>query len=141
MKKLLAVVIALMLCVATLSLVACGNDIAGTYKFQSCSLSFQGQEVNIEVGKELDTVAQGFVKMMGIEEVTADFMIIEVKSDKTFTMTSALDEEEVSGTWKADGDKYTFTVDGEDMSAEIDGNKLVFIENIAGQGVSFTLVK
>lgn len=51
----------------------------------------------------------------------------EIKSDGKLVAVASFmgDSTEVEGTWKADGDKYVLTIDGEGQTAKIDGNSLV----------------
>ncbi len=96
-------------------LVACGGDPVGTYKFDSMSGKMEGLEINVKVGD----------KLMGVVELTEDYMVLEIKEDNTFTMT-AMGEKGESGTWKQDGGKVVLTIDGEDMTADLSGSSITF---------------
>ncbi len=75
----------------------------------------EGLEINVKVGD----------KLMGVVELTEDYMVLEIKEDNTFTMT-AMGEKGESGTWKQDGGKVVLTVDGEDMTVDLSGSSITF---------------
>ena len=116
MKKrmVLAVVSLISALILGVMLAACSTSVVGTYKFVSTVTTVNG-EVTEEV-KVGDT--------QGGLTVTADFMVIELKEDNTFTMTQVGYEQ--TGTWEQDGNKITLTITGISEKGEltVSGNTL-----------------
>lgn len=117
MKKKLVALLAIITVAACLMLSACSLGTAGTYKFKS--VSYEG--ITIEAGGD-------FLGMT----LNADSIVLELKKDKTFVMTSFGNESK--GTWEKKGkeitlteDDYTvtMTVDGKTLTSEEDGSKFV----------------
>ena len=112
MKKVLCSALAVIM---LLCMTACGNNIAGRYNFHS--MNMEGMEVTAESLKALGSEVE---------------MYIELEKDGTGTMAS---EGEVIAMGWADGeiwpaedpeDKVAFTVDGDTLTLEQDGMKMVF---------------
>lgn len=130
MKKVLVTVVAI---VMVFSLVACGGgdksaSLAGTYKMTSMEAA--GMTVDVA------TLAEA----AGMD---ADLFTLELKDDGSFTMNAFTGEatENMDGTWKADGNTVTLTMDGEDMTAAVDGNKLTIEETQDGQTMKMVFEK
>ncbi len=113
-KVWLAAVVALILGVCCLA--ACGSGVEGTYKFYS--MTVEGQ--TLKAGESY----------MGIINLSEDFFVLELKSDGTCTMKTAMTTDTAEGTWKQDGeDKNKIVVtpsEGESVTFEINGNELSF---------------
>ena len=95
-------IITTILMIATLMIlcVGCGKgkDVSGTNKLKSLA----GMSV-ADLQKQYDD--------MGIDIKVEDMMVIELKSDDTFTMKS--DSDSQSGTYKLDGEKISLTINGD----------------------------
>ncbi len=130
MKKLMATISAViataLMCVL---IAACSSgSFTGTYKFSSMSMSGNGMNMNLKVGEEY----------MGVS-LTEDYVILEVKEDNTFTMTTAGQEQ--SGTWKEEDGKYVLTMDGEDQTATLKGKELTLESSEGGMNAKIILKK
>jgi len=130
MKKLMAtisaVVVTALMCVL---IAACSNgSFVGTYKFSSMSMSGNGVSMNLKVGEEY----------MGMS-LSEDYVVLEVKEDNTFKMTTAGQEQ--NGTWKEEDGKYVLTMDGEDQTATLKGNELTLENNEGGMNAKIILKK
>lgn len=132
MKKLImqlgAAVAALIMCVMIAS---CGKEeITGTWKFYSESMSFEGISVELKVGLDYNGI-----------KITEDFMTLEVREDNTFTLTTQ--EETVSGTWKKEsGKQYSLTgSDGIPQIVNVDGNVLTMEASEDGLAVKVVFDK
>ena len=80
---------------------------------------------------------------MGMITLTEEFMVIDVKEDGTFTMTtSAMGENtSVSGTWEVvDGD-LNLTAQGDTIAAKKDGKLLVLSEDDSGMSAEIAFKK
>ena len=145
MRKLtpLFATLAAILCLC-FSAVACNKQnaskIAGTYKLSSMTMTMGGATVTLEAGKDF----------MGTQ-ISEDTIVLVLKEDKTYEMTSALESDEdatVTGTWDFDGNSATSIIlsDPEETSSEessttmtatIDGDKLTMTESTTiGEGDS-----
>ena len=117
MKKLLLCAISCILAACCALFVACDNtnSIAGTYKFESMTMTMSGETVTIAAGEEYAGMT-----------VTEDFYIIEIKDDNTFvmTMTMGTESESYTGTWSKNENTLSLTAEGETIEATIDGNKI-----------------
>lgn len=116
MKKKVAGLVAV-LCLCVMALAACSSG-TGTYKFSSMTIPAEltgGEAVTVNVGEEFEGMS-----------LSADSIVLELKKDDKFTMSSPLmgSDEAESGTWKKDGKKITLTVDGESITATLDGKTL-----------------
>ncbi|MDE6274202.1 MAG: hypothetical protein K2L87_04050 [Clostridiales bacterium] len=113
--------------IGILCLVACGGDPVGTYKFDSMSGKMEGVSIDVKVGD----------KLMGMIELTEDYMVIEIKEDNTYTMKMA-GQNAGSGTWEQSGSKIILKATGDaDVEATLSGSELTF-EN---EGLQVTLKK
>ncbi len=136
MKKLLTLVLAFTLAVCCLGLVACkdGNSsVAGTYKLYSQTVVADGQTVASFVIGDAVATAAGF---------TADSMIFDIKADGTVDMTNAMypgSTIEESGTWTADGNQISITIDNVTQTVTVSGNAITFVETFDDGGVSTTM--
>ncbi len=113
LRKLLALI--LVMALACLSLVACGGSkdpIVGTWK--AVSIEANGQTMELEK----------FAEMVG-QEFEAS---IEVKSDGT-AILSVTGEEDQTANWKADGDSYVFTGDGEESKITLEDDVMKITVN------------
>ena len=118
MKKLRSIVVmSLLAVVMVVCLAGCGKSIEGNWKFVSAEA--QGMTIDATMMKE----ALGLDMDLGFE----------FKKDGTFTGNFM--GETMSGTWKANGDKYIASADGDDIECSIvdgklhmeaDGSKLIF---------------
>lgn len=144
MRKLTALfaTLAAILCLC-FSAVACNKQdaskIAGTYKLSSMTMTMGGATVTLEAGKDF----------MGTQ-ISEDTIVLVLKADKTYEMTSSLEsaEEATVGTWEFDGKTATSIIlsDPEETSSEessttmtatIDGKKLTMTESTTiGEGES-----
>lgn len=124
---------AVILCVGMMMLlVACGgggsDPAVGAYEFES--MNFAGMEIT------KDSAAA-----MGLDVSTA--FAFELKEDGTFTMKMEMEtleeSEPAEGTWKKDGDTYTLTVDGEDVSGKFDSSAKVFTLSMEESGQEISL--
>ena len=118
MKKTLVVLLALVSVFCTLCLTACGSDadVAGTYKFQSMTMTYNGQTQTVNVGEEYGGVI-----------LDENFNVLELKEDGTAKSSTTLDGDlvdESTGTWVKDGNNIVVTIDGESITAKIDGDTL-----------------
>lgn len=128
MKKVkvwLAALVALVVGVCCLA--ACGSGVEGTYKFYS--MTVEGQ--TLHAGESY----------MGVIQLSEDFVVLELKKDGTCTMKTAMAPQEAgSATWKVDendknkiivtaededGESVTFTKNGNELSFEMEGSKVV----------------
>lgn len=134
MKKILSVCLSLCLVLSlSLMLTACGNKYVGTWKFYSLKTQTNGMSVELTVGETY----------MGMITLTEEFMVIDVKEDGTFAMsTSAMGENtSVSGTWEVvDGD-LNLTAEGETIVAKKDGKLLVLSEDDSGMSAEIAFKK
>ncbi len=130
MKKLVAtisaVVTTVLMCVL---LAACSGSIVGTYKFSSMSMTAPGMEINVKAGEEY----------MGTT-LKEDYIVLEVKEDNTFTMTTA-GAEAVNGEWREEDGKYILTVAGEDQTVTLKGNELTMEMSQSGMSSKVVLKK
>lgn len=101
-----------------------GNTAAGTYKMKSMTIA--GQTLDMEALAS----AGGY---------NVDDFKVELKDGGEFSMTflAGEDSQTVSGTWEADGNKISMTVEGETMEATLDGNKLT----LSQEGTELTFEK
>ncbi len=109
-KRILALllVVAMMMC-----LVACGgkkNNVAGTYHLTKMNM----EGVNLDI-KQLS-------EQSGVE-MKVD-LVLEENGNFSLDMSALGTGENLSGTWKADGNKLTMTAEGEDASAVVDGKTI-----------------
>ena len=117
MKKVLAMVlVAVMVSALALTLVACSP--AGTYKFDSVTMSYGAINYEYKAGE----------KVYGVS-IDEDAIILELNKDGTYVFTSTFPNWEVdeTGTWEKDGKKIVFddgefeaTIDGKTLTLEMD---------------------
>ncbi len=110
----IAVILAFVLSVFCLVGCGGGTNVEGVYKFKSITV----EGVTYTAGQE----------MYGII-ITENYMVIEVKSDKTVAikMTAGTETEEATGTWAVnaeDSSKIDMTIDGETQAFTLSGNTL-----------------
>lgn len=118
MKKLaVSLVAALSVVIMCFALAACSTKFEGTYKFYSMEGKEAGIEINYKVGDDI----------MGIGKITEDFMVLTVNTDNTLTISTM--GQEISGTWKEEGGKYSITVSGTTQEVKVSGNKITFEQN------------
>ena len=117
MKKLLTIMAAALLAICCFGLVACGGGVEGTYKFKSMT-----------AGGE--TYAVGDVAPWGEdgETISADYLVLELKSDGSvaYSMSMGGETESKTGTWAQDGNTITITIDDEAMPFTLDGKTLSY---------------
>ncbi len=116
-----AAVVALVLGLCCLA--ACGSGVEGTYKFYSMTVDGQ----TLKAGENY----------MGIINLSEDFFVLELKNGGTCVMKTAMTSETAEGEWKTDetdsnkivvtsaGESITFTKNGNELSFELEGNKVV----------------
>lgn len=117
MKKVLAMVLlAVMVSALALTLVACSP--AGTYKFDSVTMSYGAINYEYKAGE----------KVYGVS-IDENAIILELNKDGTYVFTSTFPNWEVdeTGTWEKDGKKIVFddgefeaTIDGKTLTLEMD---------------------
>ena len=117
MKKVLAMVlVAVMLSALALTLVACSP--AGTYKFDSVTMSYGAINYEYKAGEKIQGVS-----------IDENAIILELNKDGTYVFTSTFPgyEIEEEGTWEKDGKKIVFddgefeaTIDGKTLTLEMD---------------------
>ena len=112
MKKKLVAIVAMLTIAACLMLTACSSGVVGTYKFKSMSY----KSVTVEAGGDY----QGSV-------LDADTIVLELKKDKTFVLTSF--GYETKGTWEKNGKEITLTEDGDNTIFTVDGKTLTAEED------------
>ena len=115
MKKIVAIVSSLVLVLAMgIMLAACSSNPVGTYKFDSMSVTINGETKDLKVGDELYPGSK----------LTEDYMVYELKEDNTYTV-SVGGNETMTGKWEQDGSTIKFKAgDTEVGSAKLSGNKL-----------------
>lgn len=132
MKKIIVTVAAIIsVLVLGVMLAGCSSNAAGTYKFQSMKYSEGGMEMNYEVGKEI----------MGVS-ISEDFMVLELKDDGTFSMTTKMSGTETeTGTWTQEGKTVKLKVSGVEQTATLSGSTLVLEMEEEGTSSSVTFKK
>ncbi len=135
MKKTLVVLLALVSTFCMLCLTACGSDadVAGTYKFQSMTMTYNGQTQTVNVGEEYGGVI-----------LDEDYNVIELKKDGTAKFSTSIDGEvvaEATGTWEKDGKNVVITIEDESITAKIDGDTLTMEESDDGYSNKVVLKK
>lgn len=120
MGKLLALMLAL---VCVLGLTGCGggkSKAVGKYDLESMETG--GMTINVQ--DMLDALGESGVEM-NVE------IVLELKDDGSFTMDmSALDESQSEeGTWEEKSGKITLTSNGESIEATLDGDTLTLEED------------
>ena len=114
-KSLLAVVAAVLaLVLGVVLFAACDNGgVEGTYKFSSMTVEMDGETKEIKVGESYDGMT-----------VSADYMVLEIKSDGTISMT--MGGETYTSTWKAvEGKENTIEISAVDSPE----TKTITVEN------------
>ena len=137
MKRALAITLIVLLIVACLA--GCGKS--GSPEDKYVAKSIGGQTIQDMFQEMLDEFEGSYtmdelLDMLGLKSMD-DFMVLELKSGGTAVMTSAMDEEQTTGTWKQngstvtitfEGDALDFTQKGNELSATIDGESYVFVK-------------
>lgn len=129
MKRFVSLMLVVLL-VATL-FVGCSSGASsspeGTYKIKS----IDGKDLKTyftDSLKEQGIAEEDFDSMLGLMglsmDTLSDFMTITLNKDGTVTM-DAMDEDATTGTWKLEGDQLTISADGEDMVFTYSGNEIV----------------
>ena len=123
-KFFICLLISMVTCFSFL-LVACGNNVEGTYKFKKLTYQEGGLTVELEAGE----------KFMGAITLSEDFIVITLNKDGSAVMSMQTEGEELStGTWvKGEegkivldfGEAQTVACDGKTMDFEIDGVSLI----------------
>ncbi len=123
MKKATIIVVAVLAIVlSVVCLTGCVSGAEGTYKFYSMTTD----GITLKAGQSY----------MGLIQLSEDFITVELKKGGTCIFTIAMTDETAEGTWKKSGDKIIisaeetdetmeFTIDGDELSGEIDGVKMV----------------
>ena len=117
MKKvkslLITTIIAVCAAIACFAFAGCKDDTAleGTYKFSSMTITMQGQSTTVKAGEEY----------MGMT-ISDNYIVLEIKEDKTFTLTGMGNTE--NGTWAEEDGVIKLTVDGETMDATHNGKTI-----------------
>lgn len=133
MKRFVAIAAAVLLMAALFA--GCGSSsAAGKYVLKS----MDGQDVNEALKADLEEVGMSLDEYLELFEIETleEFMTVELKSDGN-AVVSVAGEDEDTGTWEQDGDKViitiddesvTFTLNGNELSAEIDEQEYVFVK-------------
>lgn len=124
MKKTLAAFILALTVFCTL-FAACGSNPVGIWKFKSMTGEYGGVAVDYKAGDKMNGVS-----------LTENFCVIEIKEDKTFTMT-LFGEKMEGGTWEEKDGKLLLTADGVVSEAKVSGKTLEMNE----EGFKITLKK
>ena len=124
MKKTLAAFMLALTVFCTL-FAACGSNPVGIWKFKSMTGEYGGVAVDYKAGDKMNGVS-----------LTENFCVIEIKEDKTFTMT-LFGEKMEGGTWEEKDGKLLLTADGVVSEAKVSGKTLEMNE----EGFKITLKK
>ncbi len=129
-KKWMGKILALMLVLAcVMGLTACGGKSKAVGKYDLESMETEGMTINVQ--DMLDTLSESGVEM-NVE------IVLDLKEDGTFTLDmAALDESESEeGKWEEkdgivtlsaeDGESIDATLEGDTLTLEADGQKMVF---------------
>ena len=118
MKNLkITLAVALILLMSAFCAVACSGGAEGTYKLYT----IQSGDNTFGIGDTFEEVSS--------DELTADFYVLELKSDGTATVSSKLgnSSEPASGVWKEDDDNKIILTVGEENTTFLKGdNSLTF---------------
>lgn len=126
MKKIVVgVAVALATLIMCMCFAACSSSVAGTYKFQSMSMSQGGATVEIKVGEQY----------MGMITLNEDAVVVTLNEDNTVEFKMNMGQEAtMTGTWEENDGKYYITIEGETqevtikdgtLTMENDGAKIV----------------
>lgn len=98
-----------------------GESPAGTYNLTK--MSSGGEEISMEEMSEIAGMDVG--------------MTLELTEDNKFTMDMGVlgDGENVSGTWKMEGDSLILSAEGDELSVDYDGKTIVL--DMEGEGLTF----
>ena len=115
MKKLLTIMAAALLAICCFGLVACGGGVEGTYKFKSMTAGGETYAVG-------DVAPWGD----GVETISADYIVLELKADGVvaYTMSMGDETESMTGTWAQNGNAITITIEGEAQTFTLEGKTL-----------------
>ncbi|MBE7091202.1 MAG: hypothetical protein E7363_04735 [Clostridiales bacterium] len=102
------------------------SSIVGTYKFFSMKI---GDGITVNAGAEFN----GF-------ELTEDYMVLELKSDNTVSMTVE-GEDSGTGTWVKSGNNVVLTVEGEAETYTLDGETLSWTFTEEGENYEIVFKK
>ena len=134
MKRFIA--IAMVVLITGIMLASCGGSSAsaeGKYVVKTMNGKTIEEAIKDEVGDSSIDVSS-ILSMFGISSLE-EYVTIELKSDKTATITLMGEDED--GTWTQSGSKVTVTVDGDDQEFTLSGNEL----SAELDGASFVFVK
>lgn len=119
------------LCILTFisfAALANGNSIEGKWQPYDISITIEG------VPSAISTAIAQQVKSDPSTECVRN-SIIEVKKDKTYTVTNACEENQgISGTWTLNGDKLSFT-----LSVQSDTSETITIKSITEELITIDI--
>ena len=138
MKKVISILsIALVVLMLAATLAACGGS--GSPEGKYVVKSINGQSVSDaikELAGQLSKTVEEFLELAGIGSAE-EIYTLELKADGKAVMEAKMFSTTLEGTWKQNGDKIEITLDGEtqaftmngkELSAEFEGEKIVFVK-------------
>lgn len=127
MRKIVTgIAVMLVAIMSSLVMVGCSSDLsAGTYKFSKMSGEMEGMKIDVSVGD----------KLMGVVELTEDYMTLEIKDDGTAVLSAMGNS--IEGEWEKKDGKYYLTVDGESQEITVKKNTIT----IESEGMKVVLKK
>lgn len=137
MKRITTLILGVLLCIACALSIGCvSSSLDGTYKFKTMTGEKNGETITVNVGEQFPADSAKFT-------VTEDFIVIELKKDFTFMLSSTSNQETANifgGKWEKDENVLVLTPDGNVLNpieCEIK-NKTITFEL---EGVNYVLQK
>lgn len=138
MKKVVSIVsIALVVLMLAATLAACGGSSSPEGKYVVKSINgLSVSDAIKELAGQLGKTVEEFLELAGIGS-GEEIYTLELKADGKAVMEVKMFSTTVEGTWKQNGDKIELTIDGEtraftmngnELSAEFEGEKVVFVK-------------